>query len=122
MRRKHKPVSKSSTLKEEWDRYCNAKLAPQYPQEKDPKKEQKGPLHWWEENAVLYPRLAQMARDILSIPGMSAEVERLFSSAKLMLTDNRGCLKEDIIEAGECVRSWVKGELVVTIENNLTFH
>jgi len=29
--------------------------------------------------------MAQMARDIFLIPGMLAEVKRLFSSAKLML-------------------------------------
>lgn len=41
-----------------------------------------------------------MARDLLSIPGMSAEVERLFSSAQLMLVDIRASLQEDIIEEG----------------------
>jgi hypothetical protein len=110
-------VAKSNSIKEEWDRYCNAKLADKYPIEidpvtKKPEKEQKGPLYWWGEYALLYPRLAQMARDLLSIPGMSAEVERLFSSAKLMLVDNRASLQEDIIEAAECIRSWVKGRLV----------
>jgi hypothetical protein len=31
-----------------------------------------------------------MARDLLSIPAMAADVERLFSAAKLTLTDQRG--------------------------------
>jgi hypothetical protein len=47
-----------------------------------------------------------MALDILAIPPMSDEIERIFSSAKLLLTDRRSRLKMDIIEANECLRSW----------------
>jgi hypothetical protein len=46
-----------------------------------------------------------MARDILSIPAMSAKVERLFSSTKLMIPPARNLLQPDGIKAGECVRS-----------------
>lgn len=53
-----------------------------------------------------------MARDIFSIPRMSAEVERLFSSTKLMLPNTRNLLQEDAIEVGECIRSWVRAGLV----------
>ncbi len=35
---------------------------------------------------------------------MSDEVERLFSSAKILLEDRRARLKIDIIEANECLR------------------
>jgi hypothetical protein len=35
---------------------------------------------------------------------MSDEVERLFSSAKILLEDRRARLKMDIIEANECLR------------------
>jgi len=54
-----------------------------------------------------FPRLAQLARDVFSIPGMSAEVERLFSSAKLMIPPHRSTLEPILIEVGECIRSWV---------------
>ena len=37
---------------------------------------------------------------------MSDDCERLFSSAKLLITDRRSCLKMDIIEANECLRAW----------------
>ena len=37
---------------------------------------------------------------------MSAECERVFSSAKHLLTDSRNRLKADIIEANECLKSW----------------
>jgi hypothetical protein len=42
---------------------------------------------------------------------MSAEVERLFSSTKLMIPPYRSSLLPDTIEAGEYIRSWVKGGL-----------
>jgi hAT family C-terminal dimerisation region len=59
---------------------------------------------WYEEQ---YPSLARMACDVLSIPAMSAECERVFSSSKLLLSDRRARLKEEIIEASECLRAWV---------------
>jgi hypothetical protein len=37
---------------------------------------------------------------------MSDECERLFSSGKLTIVDRRGRLKEDIIEACECLWAW----------------
>jgi hypothetical protein len=49
-----------------------------------------------------------MPRDILSIPGISAEVERVFSSAKFLIPPERSNLGADAIEAGECIRSWIK--------------
>jgi hypothetical protein len=54
-----------------------------------------------------------MARDIFSIPGMSAEVERLFSSVKHMLGPTRSILRPEGIEAAECVRCWVKAGLTL---------
>ena len=43
---------------------------------------------------------------MLAIPSSSDACERLFSSAKLLLNDQRSRLKMDIIEANECLRSW----------------
>ncbi len=41
-------------------------------------------LEWWlrEEQQHAYPRLSKMAIDILSIPAMSAEPERIFSGSR----------------------------------------
>ena len=47
-----------------------------------------------------------MALDVLAVPPMSDDCERLFSSAKLLLTDRRSRLRMDIIEASECLRAW----------------
>ncbi|KAG6246155.1 hypothetical protein E4U23_004832 [Claviceps purpurea] len=38
---------------------------------------------------------------------MSDDCERLFSSAKMLLSDRRSRLKMDIIEGGECLRQWL---------------
>lgn len=62
-------------------------------------------LEWWKAHESQYPQLSQMAKDIFSIPSMSAEVERLFSSSKLMIPDHRNKIKPDLVEAGECIRS-----------------
>lgn len=73
----------------------------------------RGHLERWRLYEFEFPRLAQMARDIFSIPGMLAEVERLFSSAILMLPLARNQVLLDGIEAVECIRSWTKLKLVL---------
>jgi len=67
---------------------------------------------FWARYEAYYPSLARMAFDVLSIPAMSAECERVFSSAKLLLTDRRARMKEEIIEASECLRAWYLAGLI----------
>jgi hypothetical protein len=55
-----------------------------------------------------YPNLSKMALDILSIPAMSVNPERLFSSAKVCITELRNKLGMDILEAFKCLKSWYK--------------
>ena len=50
--------------------------------------------------------LATMAWDTLAIPAMSAECERVFSSASRLITKYRNKINVDTIEANECLRSW----------------
>ena len=59
-----------------------------------------------------YPTLSKMALDILAIPAMSAEVERVFSSASLTITDCRNRLGEEVIEAIECQKSWLQSGII----------
>lgn len=61
----------------------------------------------WRVQETQTPQLTQMALDLLSIPAMSAKCERVFSSAKQLLTDRRNRLKTDVIEANECLRAWI---------------
>jgi hypothetical protein len=64
------------------------------------------PIQWWVAHKEVYPNLFYFALTLLSIPAMSAECERVFSSSKLLVTDRRNLLHEDTIEAVECERSW----------------
>jgi hAT family C-terminal dimerisation region len=61
---------------------------------------------WWANSG--FTQLATMALDLLSIPAMSAETERVFSGAKLTISPNRNRFGEDIIEATECLNRWYR--------------
>lgn len=76
------------------------------------------PLRWWLESAQRrrFPNLSLMAVDILSIPPMSAETERLFSKSKLTITDQRCSLNIETLNLLECLRSWDKSALIVPSE------
>src|ERR1700761_4990569 len=53
-----------------------------------------------------FSRLRQFAFDVLSIPATSAELERVFSQAKRLYTDDRNRLGTDAFEAAMCLRHW----------------
>ena len=55
-----------------------------------------------------YPNLLVMAFDILSIPAISAEPERLFSGAGITVTERRNRLDAETIEALEGLKSWLR--------------
>ena len=61
-------------------------------------------FQWW--NACSFPTLRQMAFDTLSIPAMSAELERVFSQSKRTWTDDRNALKPESFEAIQCLKQW----------------
>lgn len=67
-------------------------------------------LEWWlrEEQQHAYPRLSKMAIDILSIPAMSAEPERIFSGSRRTISWTRCSLGGDTIEMLECLKSWIR--------------
>jgi hypothetical protein len=68
------------------------------------------PLTWWlrDEQQERYPRLSRMAIDILSIPAMSADPERVFSGARRTVSWDRMRLGASTIEKGECLKSWIR--------------
>jgi hypothetical protein len=49
-----------------------------------------------------------MALDCLLVPAMSIEAERLFSSCKITLSDRRNRVGAYLLEALECLKSWLK--------------
>lgn len=44
------------------------------------------PISWWKQNSTKYPRLSVLARRYLAIPATSVPLEKIFSSAGLILT------------------------------------
>jgi hypothetical protein len=53
------------------------------------------------------PDMAAFIYDMAAIPAMSAECERIFSSAKLLLSDQRARMTPVLIEAYKCLRHWL---------------
>lgn len=72
-------------------------------------------LSWWlmSGQKERWPRLSKMAIDILSIPAMSAEPERVFSGARRTISWERMQLGEETIERVECLKSWMRTDLCV---------
>jgi hypothetical protein len=66
------------------------------------------PLKWWEAQRLQYPRLSGFARDILSISPMSDEPERIFSSARRVLSWDRARLDDKVLERLQCIKHWKK--------------
>jgi hAT family C-terminal dimerisation region len=64
-------------------------------------------FNWWINKAEEWPCLTSLAFTVLSIPAMSAEVERVFSSTKMLVTERRSNLRVETIEANECLWSWI---------------
>jgi hypothetical protein len=54
---------------------------------------------------MTFPTLFQNALDKLSIPAMSTECRRAFSSAGLLITPRRNKLQEDN-RSVECLKAW----------------
>jgi hypothetical protein len=97
---------------DEYKRYCKEPVM-----EKDPD-ESFDPREWWLETTQqkVYPHLSKMAIDLLSIPAMSAEVERLFSSCKITITDRRNRIGIDTVEAIECLKSWLRESNIAWVD------
>jgi hypothetical protein len=59
-----------------------------------------------------YPRLSRMAIDLFTIPAMSDEPERTFSSCFLMITSRRGSLESDVVEFTQCTKNWLENGVI----------
>ena len=56
-----------------------------------------GVIEYWRSREPQWPQLAKMAYDFLSIPAMSSECERVFSSCAKITTAEVSNLLEDIL-------------------------
>ena len=100
-RRRREPIRGTDEL----ERYLNEPLVYDTPKKK------LNIMAWWRELQGRFPLLARMAFDTFSVPAMSSETERVFSSLKHVITSERASLSLEVIEATECVKHWMKAEL-----------
>ena len=69
-------------------------------------------IPWLRSRANLFPGITQHALDLLSIPAMSAELERVFSSAKLTTTPLWNALSDKTMEVLELLRYWYTRNII----------
>ena len=60
-----------------------------------------------------------MALDVMTVPAMSAEVERLFSAVGLMVTPLRNRLDASTIGLIQTLRSWLKAGIIDSLDDIL---
>jgi hypothetical protein len=91
--------------KEEYEDYCS----------EPPIRPGCSALQWWLQEAQRnrFPKLSIFAIDILTIPAMSDEPERVFSSGRRTVRWDRTSLSEIAIEMTECMKSWQKSGILV---------
>jgi len=72
------------------------------------------PLQWWcqDSQKKRWPNLSLMGIDILSIPAMSAEPERVFSGARRTISWERARLGAETIEKLECLKHWERSSIL----------
>ncbi|XP_075501873.1 zinc finger BED domain-containing protein RICESLEEPER 1-like isoform X1 [Primulina tabacum] len=71
-------------------------------------------LAFWKAYQFRYPELAQMARDILSVPISTVASESSFSTGGRILDQYRSAMKPDVVEALVCCRDWLVGQKETT--------
>ena len=78
-----------------------------------------GALAWWMSDAQRqrWPRLALMAIDVLSIPPMSDEPERVFSGARRTVSWERAQMEPETLEKVECLKHWKRSGILNQILN-----
>ena len=90
----------TTLYQDEYTRYCGLLLYYDFEDVRD---------QWLApEQQAIYPNLSKMALNLLSIPAISTEPERLFSSCKITVIDRRNKLSGKVIEALEYLRSQYK--------------
>ena len=67
------------------------------------------PIAWWKDHQQQFPRLSRMALEFLSIPAMSDEIERIFSSTRLILGLRRVAMGPKSKQVGQGPREQLFG-------------
>jgi hAT family protein len=97
-------VTEATSDEDEFEKFINS----------PPHKITGSPLAWWcrEEQRIEYPHLHQLAIDILSIPPMSDDPERVFSGVRRTISWDRARLGVANVEKTELLGNWNKNDLI----------
>ncbi|THH29708.1 hypothetical protein EUX98_g4489 [Antrodiella citrinella] len=98
------PIQSSAAGTHELDIYLQERLA-DIPASDDA-------LLWWYDRRSVFPRLSRMARDFLTIPATSVDVERIFSKGRLLLSHVRNGLTARSTRALICLHYWSKKNII----------
>jgi hAT family C-terminal dimerisation region len=76
-------------------------------------------LEWWclDQQRKCWPRLSYMALDILSIPAMSDELERVFLGACCTVSWDRAQISAETLEKRECLKHWKRNGILNEVLN-----
>jgi hypothetical protein len=74
-------------------------------------------LGWWKRSETTYPRLAQVAKDILAVQIAQVGVERVFNIAKDVIGDRRHRLSAQTIRQIMIVKHTILGEQPIALPN-----
>jgi hypothetical protein len=78
-----------------------------------------GVMEYWKLREREWPQLAAMAFDFLTIPAMSSECERVFSSCAHMTTPESSKLSGELLWHQECLKNWCRrGAITLATCNN----
>lgn len=93
------------TSQDEYEDFCS----------EAPYEVQISPLQWWCESSQRkrWPRLSTFAVNILSIPAMSDEPERVFSGGRRTISWERMKIGVTSVEHTECMKSWHRSGILV---------
>ncbi|KAM3308596.1 hypothetical protein P3S67_010340 [Capsicum chacoense] len=77
-------------------------------------------LSWWKVHSPRFPILAEMARDVLSIPISGVESECAFSTGRRILDSFRSSLTPKLVQTLVCLQDWIRSESQpVSIEKDI---
>jgi predicted lipoprotein with Yx(FWY)xxD motif len=76
-------------------------------------------MEYWQIKQYVWPELTAMAFDLLAVPAMSSECERVFSSCAKMTTPDSGKLLGKTLCYHQCLKNWQRrGAIELVLYNN----
>jgi hypothetical protein len=113
------PTSSPASVPDDWDEYERWLSSPDPILDQQNDKDNQSdiiveidPIEYWWGQRMTFPTLSKMALDVLTAMPMSADCERLFSAAGLMVVPLRNRLEASTIGITQTLRSWSRAGLI----------